>query len=155
MCGENMEQVSFQNGELKGNTDEAQIIIEAARRTAFVARFIVLRESKRSRAHRAIEELEWTQETSAEQLAETIRNIFVKNGDNLSPVDRDIRRALDHSRRSLKHFVQEYSMRSTLSFIDALYDYERSNSLLFGEEEQPKHGGWRLPDELVRQKEAK
>lgn len=145
-----MELVSFENGVLKGGNQEVEKLVISARRTAFVARFIVLRESKRSRAHRVIELLKWSDETTAEQLAEVFRNIFVKNGDKLGPVNRDIRRALEHSKRSLKHFVQEYSLRSTLSFIDALYDYERSNALLFGDEEQPKHGGWRLPKELEK-----
>ena len=54
--------------------------------------------------------------------------------------------------RSLNYFITEFSERSTLTFIDALYDYERSNKLLFGDDEQPKLGGWRLPQELERQK---
>lgn len=123
-----------------------------ARRTAFVARFIVLRESKRSRAHRQIEMLEWTDSVTAEELAGRIRQVFVDNGDNLGPVDRDIRRALAHSARSLNHFIREYTSRATLSFVEALYDYERSNTLLFGDGESPKTGGWRLPQELERMK---
>lgn len=123
-----------------------------ARRTAFIARFIVLRESKRSKAHRVIEQMEWDELTGAEELAERIRQAFINNGDNMEPVERDIKRALAHANRSLSHFIGEYSVRSTLSFIDALYDYERSNKLLFGDDEQPKVGGWRLPQELVRMK---
>ncbi len=123
-----------------------------ARRTAFVARFIVLREGKRTRAHRAIELMDWDDSTTVEELAERFRNTFVDNGDNMIPVDRDIRRAVAHSQRSLKFFVTEYSLRATLSFIEALQDYERSNELLFGADEQPKPGGWRLPKELLRMK---
>ncbi len=123
-----------------------------ARRTAFVARFIVLRESKRSRAHRTIEQMEWSDDVTATELAERFRKVFVENGDNMVPVERDIKRALAHSSRSLNYFINEYSERSTLTFIDALYDYERSNKLLFGDDEQPKLGGWRLPQELERQK---
>jgi len=67
-------------------------------------------------------------------------------------VERDIRRALAHSSRSLNHFISEYALRATLNFIDALYDYERSNKLLFGEDEHPKLGGWRLPQDLERAK---
>ena len=122
----------------------------AARRTAFVARFIVLRESKRSRAHRIIELMTWDSSTSAEELAQRFRDEFVKNGDNMGPVDRDVKRALAHSSRSLNHFIREYSSRATLSFIDALFDYEKSNALLFGGDEQPRTGGWRLPSELVK-----
>lgn len=121
-----------------------------ARRTAFVARFIVLRESKRTRAHRTIEMMEWSDETTAEELAAKFREVFVKNGDNMTPVDRDINRALGHSSRSLNHFITEYSARATTSFIDSLWDYERSNVLLFGSDEQPKPGGWRLPQELMK-----
>lgn len=126
-----------------------------ARRTAFIARFIVLRESKRSRAHRRIEELSWDDATTADELGEIIRNIFVENGDNMGPVDRDLRRALGHSKRSLNFFISEYSTRATMNFIDALFDYERSNTLLFGNDEQPKPGGWRLPRELLKQRDSK
>ncbi len=133
------------------NEAEAAALIRA-RRTAFVARFIVLRESKRSRSHRLIEQMEWSDHTSAEELAERFREIFRHNGDNMEPVERDIRRALAHASRSLNHFISEYALRSTLNFIDALYDYERSNKLLFGDDEHPKLGGWRLPQDLERMK---
>jgi hypothetical protein len=121
-----------------------------ARRTAFVARFIVLRESKRTRAHRVIELMAWEDLTTVEEIYEKFRKVFVENGDNMSPVDRDLRRAIAHSSRSLNHFISEYSARSTLNFIEALIDYERSNTLLFGSDEQPKPGGWRLPRELLK-----
>ena len=124
-----------------------------ARRTAFVARFIVLRESKRTRAHRTIELMEWDDNTTPEELAEKFRQVFKENGDNMVPVERDLRRALAHSSRSLNYFVREYASRATTSFIDSLFDYERSNTLLFGADEQPKPGGWRLPKELLKQKE--
>lgn len=118
-----------------------------ARRTAFVARFIVLREGKRTRAHRVIEMMEWDGLTTVEELAVRFRNCFVENGDNMVPVDRDLRRAVAHSLRSIKFFVSEYSVRASRSFIEALEDYARSNELLFGVDEQPKPGGWRLPHE--------
>lgn len=117
-----------------------------ARRTAFIARFIVLRESKRSRAHRKIEKLTWRRTTSAEELAETIRGIFRANGDNLVPVERDIVRALAHANRSVNHFIKEYCSRATDNFQEALLDYQRSNTLLFGEDDQPKLVGWRIKD---------
>lgn len=130
-----------------------ELAITRARRTAFVARFIVLRESKRTRAHRVIELMEWEDLTTAEELYERFRKAFVDNGDNMEPVDRDLRRAFSHSQRSIKFFITEYATRSTLSFIESLEDYERSNSLLFGnDEDQPKPGGWRLPKELKRLK---
>lgn len=141
------------NNTQEETTHEDELLLLQARRTAFVARFIVLRESKRTRAHRVIELLEWNLETTAEELYEKFRDVFVQNGDNLTPVDRDLRRALAHSSRSLNHFVREYSSRATLNFIDALFDYERSNSLLFGVDDQPKPGGWRLPKELLKQRE--
>jgi len=135
---------------------EDQNSLTRARRTAFVARFIVLRESKRSRSHRIIEQMVWEDLTTAEELYERFRDVFIKNGDNLEPVDRDLRRALAHANRSINHFIGEYETRSTLDFIDALYDYERSNQLLFGDDEHPKLGGWRLPQDLerARRKEA-
>lgn len=123
-----------------------------ARRTAFVARFIVLREARRTRAHRKIEKLEWQRHTSAEELAEIFRRAYIENGDNMVPVNRDIRRALAHADRSINHFIGEYNSRSTLNFIDSLCDYERSNKLLFGEDESPKAGGWRLIQELLRER---
>lgn len=121
-----------------------------ARRTAFVARFVVLRESKRTKAHRIIEMMEWADDVSAEDLLQRFREVFLKNGDNMMPVDRDLNRAIAHASRSINHFVAEYAARATTNFIDALFDYERSNALLFGGEEQPKPGGWRLPRELLK-----
>ena len=123
-----------------------------ARRTAFVARFIVLREGKRTRAHRAIEMMEWDEFVTVEELAQRFRQAFVDNGDNMVPVDRDLRRSLAHSYRSLKFFVSEYARRATVDFIGALEDYGRSNDLLFTEE-QPRSGGWRLPHELKKLKQ--
>ena len=136
------------------DTDSPQykLALLKARRTAFVARFIVLRESKRTRAHRVIETSEWEDLACAEDLFNRFRQIFIENGDNMTPVDRDLKRALAHASRSLNHFVYEYSARATTNFIDALFDYERSNQLLFGNDDQPKPGGWRLPSELKRAK---
>lgn len=131
-----------------------QIALIRARRTAFVARFIVLRESKRTKAHRIIEMMDWDENTTAEALYQRFRDVFVKNGDNMIPVDRDLRRAFGHASRSLNFFVSEYASRSTVDFIGALFDYERSNKLLFGADEQPKPGGWRLPNELLKQKRS-
>lgn len=140
--------------ELRTEKTEEETLLVRARRTAFVARFIVLRESKRTRAHRVLEMLEWHEDTTAEELAERFREIFEKNGDNMMPVDRDIRRALAHASRSLNHFIREYATRATNSFIDSLWDYDKSNTLLFGSEDQPKPGGWRLPKELQKVKES-
>ena len=131
-------------------TEEQTKSVIQARRTAFVARLIVLRESKRTKAHRIIELMEWSEYTSAEELCGAFRQIFVDNGDNMVPVDRDLRRALAHANRSLNYFISEYASRATSNFIQSLEDYERSNSLLFGADEQPKPGGWRLPKELLK-----
>jgi prephenate dehydratase len=130
-------------------------LIETARRTAFIARFIVLRESKRTKAHRKIEMLSWKLTTKAESLAEAFRQIFISNGDNMELVERDIRRALAHANRSITFFVDEYSKRATITFIAALEDYQRSNDLLFGADDQPKPGGWHLPLELQKEKKKK
>lgn len=150
-----MEQVAQSHtGEIANESGaEDQRCLVRARRTAFVARFIVLRESKRTRAHRVIEGIEWDDQSTPEELAARIREIFVQNGDNMTPVDRDIRRALAHASRSINHFVKEYQARATMNFVDALFDYERSNKLLFGADEQPKPGGWRLAQELAKARE--
>ncbi len=147
-----------------------KLILERARRTAFISRFIVLREGKKSKAHRKIEMLEWSDSTSTEYLLEQIRNIFEECRDNMATVDRDLRRALAHADRlnplkskdkneiqdshfSLWPLIEEYNKRACNNFIDALFDYERSNKLLFGEDgDQPKLGGWRLPRELLKGK---
>lgn len=137
----------------KKPSNVSELALVQARRTAFVARFIVLRESRRTRAHRAIEKLAWSPKTTAEELAQSFRKAYTDNGDNMVPVDRDIRRALAHADRSLKHFVEEYTARSTLDFIAALSDYERSNKLLFGDDDHPKTGGWRLIQELIKERD--
>ena len=142
------------NDSIELSAEEQKELIRA-RRTAFVARFIVLRESRRTRAHRVIEMMHWEDDTSAEELAERFRQAFISNGDNMVPVERDIRRALAHSDRSLRHFIAEYAERATSSFIDALADYERSNILLFGDDDTPKSGGWRLIPELMRERESR
>jgi hypothetical protein len=133
--------ISFRNRE---NVDPE--LRKVAVRTAFIARFIVLREGRRSRAHRVIEDLSWPETTSAPELAAMIREAFVKNGDKLQPVDRDLNRALAHAERSADYFLDNYITRATTSFRDALADYGRSNQLLFGGEgEVPRKGGWRIP----------
>lgn len=121
--------------------------LRRALRTAFVARFIVLREGRRSRAHRIIESLGWSDDITAEELANMFRQAFLQNGDKMQPVERDIQRALVHAERSATYFLDQYLGRSCLSFKEALVDYVRSNSLLFGEDEEevPRSGGWRLP----------
>jgi hypothetical protein len=133
--------------------EEMDHAIIRARRTAFLARFIVLREGKRTRAHRSIELMEWWDLTTVEELAERFRGAFAENGDNMFPVDRDIRRAVSHSYRSIKFFVNEYAARASRDFVEALVDYERSNELLFADDDSPKPGGWRLPREIQRIKD--
>lgn len=143
---------SVKVAETKVRLSEDDKALIRARRTAFIARFIVLREGKRSRAHRIIEMMEWSDLTTVEEVHARIRSTFIENKDSMGPVDRDLRRALAHADRALNHFVREYQTRACMSFIDALEDYERSNLLLFGDEEQPKPGGWRLPKELRKMK---
>lgn len=135
--------------------EELDRAIIRARRTAFVARFIVLREAKRTRAHRMIELMEWEDLTTVEELAHRFRRAFEENGDNLYPVDRDIRRAIAHSYRSIRFFVTEYATRATRDFVEALVDYGRSNELLFTDDDAPKPGGWRLPQEIQRLKKER
>lgn len=127
------------------------ILQRSAIRTAFVARFIILREGRRSRAHRIIEQMSWQENSTAEILYNMFRQAFIENGDKLLSVDRDLRRSLDHAYSSVGHFVDQYVGRAGLSFKEALVDYERSNVLLFGEEDLPRSGGWRLPSDLKRE----
>jgi hypothetical protein len=96
--------------------------------------------------------MEWDEQSTVEELAARFRQAFIDNGDVMMPVDRDLRRAVAHSYRSLKFFITEYSHRATLDFIGALEDYGRSNELLFTDEDQPRSGGWRLPHELRKLK---
>jgi hypothetical protein len=118
-----------------------------ALRTAFVSRFILLREARRSKAHRIIESMEWDDSVTAEDLYDRFREAFVKNGDKLEAVDRDLRRALSHAYCSIEHFIGQYVSRSTDTFIGALEDYKKSNKLLFGDDadSEIKSVGWRLP----------
>lgn len=90
--------------------------------------------------------MKWTTATTAEDLYRSFREAFISNGDKLQPVDRDLKRALEHADCSANYFVDQYAGRVTLSFREALEDYERSNRLLFGDdpEEVPRSGGWRL-----------
>lgn len=145
-----------------------KLLLERARRTAFISRFIVLREGKKSKAHRQIETLEWTDATTTEELYVMLRDVFSQYGDSPITVERDLRRAKAHADRlnpykndgqsdtfeshfSLWPLIEEYNKRACTNFVDALFDYERSNKLLFGDEgDQPKLGGWRLPRELLR-----
>lgn len=126
--------------DLRNNNDARRIAI----RTSFVSRFIVLRENRRTKAHRKIETIVWDDNTSAEELYEIFRKAFIDNGDSLVPVDRDLKRALSHAYCSVEHFLGQYLGRSTNSFQEALRDYVKSNELLFCEEDMPKTVGWRL-----------
>lgn len=121
-----------------------------ALRTAFIARFIVLREGRRSKAHRMIEEMVWSDSASADDVLKMFRQAFIANGDKMQPVEKDLQKAFKHAKRSAEYFIDQYLGRVTNSFSDALLDYSRSNSLLFsGEsEESPGEGGWILPKNI-------
>lgn len=114
-----------------------------AERTAFVSRFIVLREARKSKAHREIEQMIWQETETAKDIARKFRKAFLENGDKIETVDRDIKRALDHASCSVSHFIEQYLDRTFLSFQDALVDYKRSNELLF-DSQAPRSGGWKL-----------
>ncbi|HMO02522.1 MAG TPA: hypothetical protein PKA79_06000 [Oligoflexia bacterium] len=123
-----------------------------ARRTAFLARFIVLREGKRSRAHRFIEKQCWSERTTAEELCDLFRAIFKNNGDQMDLVERDLRRALKHAHTSVAFFLREYSQRATLNFASALLDYELSNELVFSSDQKsPRVNGWRRARDLLKE----
>jgi hypothetical protein len=134
----------------RGSREDLRQKPEARRialRTAFISRFILLREARRSRAHRIIEAMSWDNLTTAEDLYDRFRSAFIQNGDKLESVDRDLRRALSHAYCSIEHFLGQYVNRSTLNFMDALEDYKKSNKLLFGDDvdKEIKSVGWRLP----------
>ncbi len=124
--------------------------VASAIRTAFVAKFILLRESKRSKAHRTIEKLSWLENTSVKDLHTIIRNEFIRNGDKLIAVDKDLDRALMYAKASANYFLSQYLSRECLSFREALLDYERSNELLFGTPDCPenKRKGWKFSTEI-------
>ena len=128
------------------NKNVPQELLIAVTRAAFISRFIVLREGRRSRAHRKIEKLAWTQETTAEEIYEKIRECFIENGDKLTPVDRDLRRALEHAKTAAPYFISQYANRLTLNFRESLKDYQKSNSMFFENEDSEalKTGGWRF-----------
>ncbi len=126
--------------DLRNHSEARRIAI----RTAFVSRFIVLRENRRTKAHRKIEAMVWDESASAEELYDMFRQAFIENGDKLTPVDRDLKRALSHAYCSIEHFVGQYLGRSTDTFKEALVDYQKSNQLLFGEDDLPKVVGWRI-----------
>ena len=119
-----------------------------AKRTAFVTRFIVLREKRRSRAHRLIEHLSWDQYSSAEEVAVMIRSVFKNSGESARSYEPDIRKALNYAKGLYFYFVPQYAERATNCFLDALVDYERSKDLLFSREESPDCLGWRMPAEI-------
>ena len=133
------------------NPLERNLVI--ARRTAFVARFIVLRETKNSHAHRTIELMEWEDSTTAEELAKRFREAFAKNHDNLKQVDRELNRSLAHGNRTLQYFIEEYLRRATRSFVDALADYHKSNQLLFGQESVPSSSAWNSVENIKYRKD--
>ncbi|MCB0344995.1 MAG: hypothetical protein KDD66_07750 [Bdellovibrionales bacterium] len=140
---------NLSNFERRAGAKRDPELMRVALRTAFVSRFIVLREGRRSRAHREIEQMSWSDEATADDLYKLFREAFQKNGDKLQPVDRDLKRAMEHAKRSVDFFIEQYTERSTLSFEQALEDYERSNALLFGDDDEdaPRKGGWRLPSD--------
>ena len=120
---------------------------QVALRTAFVSRFIVLREEKKSRAHRAIEKLEWSKEETASGLFTRFKEIFDSCKDDETHAERDLVKALEHAERSVDHFMEQYLGRATQSFADALRDHKRSNELLFGSGVSYVSSpiGWKVP----------
>ena len=119
--------------------------LRIAKRTAFVARFIVLREGRRTKAHRMIEEMTWSQDSDAETLANMFKAAFLMNGDKAKRFEKDLKKALDHAEYSSRYHVSHYLERACLTFSDAIADYHRTNSLLFEEDspDRPKSGGWK------------
>ena len=122
-----------------------------AQRTAFLASFIVIREAKRSRAHRKIELMSWSDDATAWDIAQQLGKIFQDNGDKVSSIERDLNRALLHAEKLPLTLYQEYSQRAVCSFVEALKDYETSNSLLFSaQDEGPKLVGWQPSSVVMR-----
>ena len=120
--------------ELKGkdgpNINNQRHII--AERTAFIARFIVIRENQRCKAHRILEKMDWQINTSAEELLERFKSAFLASGDSIKKVDKDLNQAIRQAKHSADYFLEQYLNRATLNFKEALRDYKKSNRLLFG-----------------------
>lgn len=107
----------------------------SALRNAFIARFIVLTNRRRSRANGLLKKLTWTEEVTAEQLAEIIKGIFVSANDFNETIEKDIAKSIEHANYSAIFFTEYYHQRSILSIKEAVEDYKRSNELLFGDRE--------------------
>ena len=140
--------LNYYKSQQEKNHNEEETI--SAIRTAFIAKFILLRENKRSKAHRSIEKLSWSKDISAKELYNRFREEFLKNGDKIIAVEKDLKRALIHAEGSASYFLNQYLLRECLSFKQALLDYERSNELLFGSPQSPnnKRKGWKLSTEI-------
>lgn len=127
------------------DTDKLEKLI--AMRTAFVSRFIVLRAQRRSRANRRLVQLTWTTTETAESLKEQFREILITHGEYKRKADRDLDNAYSFAVRSSELFCVSYFQRATTSFKDALYDFFRSNAMLFGEDSHKKcYTGWNYED---------
>lgn len=113
----------------------------ASTRAAFLSKFILLRENKKSKAHREIEKEFWGPEETAQDLYAKFLCIFEKYKDNKAK--EDLKASLKYAKTLIDYFVNQYSTRITLNFGDALRDYKRTHDLL--EENCLKPMGWKIP----------
>ncbi|MCS6892954.1 MAG: hypothetical protein NZO16_00045 [Deltaproteobacteria bacterium] len=127
----------------------AQSDILRARRTAFVSKFIILRENKVSRAHEIIEKLAWDDTDSHYTLAKAFEKIFNFFGEDKSYM-KDIEKALLSAKSLSAAFIKEYATRSGKCFLEALLDHERSIFILFGSEYLRLLLGWTPASFLAR-----
>lgn len=120
-----------------------------AKRTAFVSKFIILREKKISQAHSIIERLLWNQKTDYQTLARVFKRIFKFFNDERT-YESDIKKASEYAKNLPTYFIKEYDTRSGTSFLQALLDYEKSVFILFGSDYLKNLLGWAPPSSLAR-----
>ncbi|MBL7662865.1 hypothetical protein JNK13_08960 [bacterium] len=130
-----------------GADPQTEMARKIALRTAFVARFIILRENRKSKVNKAIEDLSWSLDATVDEIYRVIRKTLTEAGDRTQIVDRDLKRAKAYSERTVDYFIDQYLSRATTSFRDALADYQRSSELLGRDEsiqKRSQRSGWRI-----------
>ncbi|MCS6960896.1 MAG: hypothetical protein NZT61_00120 [Deltaproteobacteria bacterium] len=132
--------------------DVPKEVIIRAQRTAFVSKFIILRETKISPAHTVIEMLTWEDKTTYLELANAFEKIFKVTGRDKTYL-KDIKKAIEHAKNLSIAFVNEYARRSGLSFLESLIDYEKSIFILFGPNYLSSIIGWCPASILARKYE--
>lgn len=119
----------------------SKLALIRARRTAFVSKFIILRENKISRSHAILERLHWDDTTTYYDLYRAFYKIL-RAFDKPLCFKKDLDKAKEHAKTLSPTFVREYANRSGQSFLEALIDYEKSVYILFGADHLRTLLGW-------------